>query len=280
MALAWAACSDPVPETAPDVNAKCPKIAVDNLAGQWVRVAGSSGDTSHRFEVRKKADDTYEATFILGGFQRMLAQGRTHKTSVVFTEQLTGQALKQYEAGQRTKRQLHVEPRIESCSLRMRQIVLQKSGEQEVERNLAGKDEYLPFPEGQPFSFHACTGHLFIGKAALSAKVANWELSTHGAAERSHQLGKKIPLGVWTDAAEDGDASCTFDMDLWFDDRPVKGKQKIPAGPQSKGKRHWLIKEWAAPYSGNHHFLGEWFKTCGGQRERIGVNCLDAVLHP
>lgn len=273
-------CGDDTPQKAPTANDKCPRIAVDKLDGRWVRVAGSAGDTTHRFEIKDAAGGGYDGTFILGGFERLVATGVVHKTMVIFTEVLEGEKLKQYTTGKRMKRQLHIEPRLRSCSLRVTQVGLQKKGGEEIERNLPGKDEYLPFPEGQPFSFHRCDGHLFIGKAALKSKVANWELNSNGGPKRSHQLGKKIPLGVWTDAASDGEPSCTYNMDLWFDDRPVKNQQAVPAGKTEKGKRRWFIKAWSAPYSGNHHFLVERFKTCGGTRELIGVSCLDAVLHP
>jgi hypothetical protein len=273
-------CGDDAPEEAPSGNEKCPRVAVDNLDGQWVRVSGSAGDTTHRFEVRRTSGGGYEATFIQGGFERLQATGIAHKSVVVFTEQLQGEKLKQYSRGKRMKRQLHIEPRLKSCSLRLSHVGLKKVGEKEVEQNLPGRDEYLPFPEGQPFSFHSCDGHLFLGKAALTSKAASWEMNSSGGPKRSHQLGKQIPVGVWTDAASDGDASCTYSMDLWFDDRPVKNQQALPAGKVNKGKRRWFVKEWSAPYSGNHHFLMERFRTCGGKRELIGVSCIDAVLHP
>ena len=49
---------------------------------------------------------------------------------------------------------------------------------------------------------------------------------------------------------------------------PVADSQALPAGKVTKGKRRWFVKAWSAPYSGNHHFLVERFKTCGGKRER------------
>ncbi len=274
------ACGGEPAEEAPSANSKCPKIAKDSLDGRWIRVAGSSGDTANRFEVKKTPDGGYTATFILGSFERIEAKGKIRPGDVAFTEVLTGEKLKRFQAGEATKRRIYVTPRLKKCSLQVSQLNLQMKAGKQVEIALAGRDEYLPFPDAQPFSFHTCDGPLFIGKAALKAKVANWEVSTNGGPMRSHQLGKKIPVGVWTDAATDGDASCTYDMDLWFDDRPVKDMQAIPAGKVVKGKRRWLIKEWSAPYSGNHHFMAERFKTCQGKRERIGVSCLDAVLSP
>ena len=123
-ALPWLllvlACGDTEPETAPTANEKCPNIAVDKLDGQWVRVAGSAGDTSHRFEVKDAPGGGYTATFILGGFERLKATGVVRKSAVIFTEDLTDAQLKKFNQGQRLKRQLYIEPRLQSCSLRIR----------------------------------------------------------------------------------------------------------------------------------------------------------------
>ncbi len=279
--LLAAACGGETKEEPPPVDDKCPTL--EKLAGKWVRVAGSAGDTNNRFEIRAEGDGSYTGTFILGSFDRIQAKGKVRKNDVVFTQVLDGEQLKEFNHGRHMQRRIHIEPRPRKCSLRVTHIGLVKKAGKVTEQSLPGRDEYLPFPDGQPFSFEACTGHLFLRKAALKSKIANWEISRNGGPTRSHQLGKKIPVGVWTDAKSDGDQSCTFDMDLWFDDRPMEGKQAIPAGKVDKvdkGKRRWFIKEWPAPYSGNHHFQAYRYKTCGKKRELIGVNCIDAVLHP
>ena len=86
---------------------------------------------------------------------------------------------------------------------------------------------------------------------------------------------------MWSDAGADGDVGCRYTMDLYFDDRPVEGKQAIPAGKVERDHRHWFVPEWYAPFSGNHHFQIYRYRQCdSSDRALIGVACLDAVLHP
>ena len=47
------------------------------------------------------------------------------------------------------------------------------------------------------------------------------------------------------------------------------------------GFRHWYVADWYAPYSGNHHFQVYRYRTCPGEeRTLLGVDCLEAALHP
>lgn len=77
---------------------------------------------------------------------------------------------------------------------------------------------------------------------------------------------------------------CTYDMDLWLDDRPARGKDgtrlpAVPAGDVIGGKRQRLVPACYAPDSGSHHFELHRFRTCAdGKRELVGVACLEAVL--
>jgi len=272
-------CGEEPKDDAAASNSKCPRIGMDTLEGRWVRVAGSAGDTTSRFEIHRD-DQGYTGWFILGNFERIATRGVARTSDVAFTQVLNASEEKLYTAGKLQKRRIYVMPRQKSCSLKVTQVKVGMSVGAEQEMSMRSREEYLPFPEGQPFAFRPCDEHLYIGKAALKRSIANWQKGTHNAPERSHKLGKKIPLAAWTDAASDGDASCTFDMDLWFDDRPMKDHQAVPAGKVKKGTRHWLIQEWYAPYSGNHHFQAYRYKTCNGKRELIAVNCLDAMLHP
>jgi len=266
---------------------KCPKIHLDRMAGQWIKVQGSAADHTHRFELTAAPGTAeggevgaYTMWYTGGGFEKRTLEGTRRDSDFKFTEQATGKRKAAFEAGDGSITRLYVEPRLDKCALRISVVdVVMKDGK-EVERGKPGFVEYLPFPEGQTLTFRPCTGDLFIGKAASDRALADKQREEQGGADPNHSLGEAIPVGGWSDAAADGDAACTYDMDLYFDDRPVEGQTALAAGEVKDGQRHWSVPAWNAPYSGNHHFQIYRYKTCAGAaRELVGVSCLEAVLH-
>ena len=263
---------------------KCPKIHMDRMAGQWIKVNGKAADHTYRFELMAdgagESVQKYTMWYTGGGFTKRVLQGERRDHDFKFTEVAEGKRKADFEAGEQGIVRLYVEPKLDSCALRISELEVKMKEGKEVEQAKPGFVEYLPFPENQPFSFRPCDGQLFLADAAKSKAVADKQVEALMGPDPATSLGEAIPVAAWTDAAADGDAACAYDMDLYFDDRPVKDKQAVPAGEVKDGSRHWYVEAWSAPYSGNHHFQIFRNRTCdGGQRELIGVSCLEAVLN-
>ena len=275
ISLGLSGCGEDEPASAPPAEDKCPAVSMDGLFGQWIMVDGKRGDQTHRFEIRREGPELW---LVDGGFTRRRMKGEKRQKDYVFTEVANGRRAAAVEAGEEGLVRLFVEPWKQQCSLRVTRVeVLQKDGK-ETERPTPGFKEYLPFPENVAFNFRPCDGPLFLGDAARDARVADQQAAA-GGPEPSHALGEAIPVGAWSVAAEDGAADCTYDMDLFFDDRPVEGRQNVPAGQVDGERRAWRVDAWSAPYSGNHHFEIWRYRTCAdGQRTLIDSRCLEAVL--
>lgn len=263
---------------------KCPKIHMDRMAGQWIKVQGKAADHTYRFELSAQGTaepvQKYTMWYTGGGFTKRVLEGVRRDSDFKFTEVPSGKRKADFEAGEQAIVRLYVEPKLDKCALRVSELEVTMKEGKEVERPKPGFVEYLPFPEGQPFTFRPCDGELFLAKAAKDKAVADKQLAELGGPDPATMLGEAIPVGTWSPVAEDGDPACTYDMDLYFDDRPVKDKQALPAGAPQGDFRPWYIEAWSAPYSGNHHFQIFRYRTCeGGERELIGVSCLEAVLN-
>ena len=94
-------------------------------------------------------------------------------------------------------------------------------------------------------------------------------MTANGEATGYHELGT-IPVGTWSEVAKDGDQSCSFEMDLYFDGRLIDGGTGIAAGPVDGEYRHWTYT-WEAPYSGNHNFELYRYRKCGDERTLLGI---------
>ncbi len=258
---------------------KCPKIHMDRMAGQWIKVNGKAADHTVRFELNAE-DGGYGMWYTGGGFSKRVLEGERRDSDFKFTEVPEGKRKTDFESGEQGIVRLYVEPKLDKCALRVSEMEVKMKEGKEVEHPKPGFIEFLPFPEGQPFTFRPCDGELFLAGAAKDKAVADKQTEELGGADPATGLGEAIPVAAWTDAAADGAETCSYDMDLYFDDRPVKDKQAVPAGEVKDGSRHWYVEAWSAPYSGNHHFQQYRYKTCdGGERELIGVSCLEAVLN-
>ncbi len=260
---------------APPAEDKCPKVSMDALWGQWILVDGKRGDHTHRLELRQDGPTMW---LVDGGFTRRVMKGEKRADDYVFTEVPSADKAAKVEAGAASLLRMFVKPDKAKCALRVLTVEVSQKDGAESEKPRPGFKEYLPFPDHVAFNFRPCDDTLFLGDAAKDWKKAEAQLG-NGGADPSHPLGEAIPVGAWSVAAEDGDAACTYDMDLFFDDRPVKDKQGLPAGAVQGDRRQWLVDAWSAPYSGNHHFEAWRYKTCdGGSRELVAVSCLEAVL--
>ncbi|MFM2246501.1 MAG: hypothetical protein RL071_2575 [Pseudomonadota bacterium] len=283
-ALGGCATEAPPPAAAED---KCPRVTMD-LEGQWLRVNGNAGDPKHRFEVQKKGADTV-IWYVGGAFTKKELRGERRDTDWRFTQAVSGAQEEAFKKGELELTRVFVEPQKKLCALRVSvgTVKWDAAANKERETIAPGFQEFLPMPEGGTFTFRPCDGTLFFAKAAADWTVAEAELKNGGAVFNT-ALGEALSVGAWTDAAADGDAACTYDMDLYFDDKPAKDKENKARGPAAAGavvstpagdKRPWTVPDWFAPWSGNHHFEVYRYRSCaGGPRELLGVSCSEAVL--
>ena len=267
--------SEPAAPSAETPASKCPKVSMDGLAGHWILYAGKAVP-DHRFQVVQAAGGGYELWLTAGGFTKLRLAGETRSSDIKFTEVPTADREARYKAGALALSRLYVEPRPADCSLRVTAMDLQWAGDKEVERAKGTFQTYveLPAEQASALTFRPCDGPLFIGDAAKDKKVADQQLAESGAPSPGYPLGEANPLGV---------PGCTYDMDLYFDDKKALNADKTPRGPvaagaEAGGQRHWFVGDWYAPYPGNHHFEVYRYRTCAGaERTLIGVNCLEAV---
>ncbi|HCH66548.1 MAG: hypothetical protein CL927_17650 [Deltaproteobacteria bacterium] len=258
-------------------------FALEKLDGQWIRIDGNRGDHTHRFAFHRAGDAT-ELWYTNGGFTKRRMEGELRKSDWRFTEILDADEAARWKSGTRDKARLYVKSKPASGGLQVTEVTVQSKDGGESEKPKGGFQEYVPFPESTPFTFRPCDGPLFLGPAASDSAEAAKQLKEEGGPFPGHALGKAIPVGVFTEAAADGDASCTYDMDLFFDDRPATdeggaAQSALAAGDVVDGQRAWLVSGWYAPYSGNHHFQMYRYRTCeGAERTLLGVQCLEAVL--
>lgn len=251
------------------------------MPGEYLRIEGTLPDPKLRFRIIDDGDGTWTMWYIDGGLQRRLMDGVKRESDLAFTEIPDARKKAAYEAGNEALKRLYVEPKMETCALQVkhRDVTLEAGAEKEVMSMATG--EFVRFPKGHDLGWQPCDGPLFLNEAATDHAVAKAQLAETGSPKFDHEMGEAIPAAAWSDAAADGDAACTFDMDLYFDHKPVaEGGKNVPAGPVTDGARQWLVPAWRAPWTGNHLFEMQRYRTCGGgQRELIGVSCLEAALN-
>ncbi|MBN1334826.1 MAG: hypothetical protein JXB39_02585 [Deltaproteobacteria bacterium] len=272
-------------EPPPPPEDPCPNVHVEKLAGDWIKVVGSKADHRSRMRI-SGTPDAYEMILVPGNFDRVRLRGRVSGESVDFEQVLTEEQEGEVLSGDRIRNRLSVRPTKAKCALRVRTDMV--SVQNGVERTRTGAvEEYVTFPEDFTFTFDPPDGPLFMDAAAKSRTAMEAEIRERGGPNPEGTHSTAIPVGVFVPADQDGDPSCTYDFDLYFDDQPYKGEsgnlsdgQRLAAGEVQDGYRHWYVPAWYAPYSGNHHFEMFRYRTCSGKpRERIAVQSLDALLY-
>ena len=275
LGLSLGACQ---PEPVPPPPDPCPEIADDNLAGDWIKVYGARGDHKNRFRITGDMDN-YTAYLIPGFFDHIAMTGEHREHDFAFTQVMTAQEEADWKNGNRRRYRMYVEPYKKKCSLRVviAELWYYDGVEKEKPRG-NGYEEFLPFPTDTEFTYLPADEPLFLGQAAKNRQTAEAQMARLGEPDPAHGFGEAIPVGVFSQVSQDGPDTCTYDMDLYFDDQPVDGKQHVPAGDVQGGWRHWYEPAWYAPYAGNHHFELYRYRTCSGKRERIAISGLEAVL--
>jgi hypothetical protein len=272
LSLLALACT-PAEEPVAVVEDPCPEIALDKLAGDWIKVEGSKG--VHDFRVRVNADNS--AVYVDGGNTRRKMSGELRENDLVLTEVPDAARKAAVEAGEDNLKRLYLEPNKKTCAVRASEMHVTMKDGKEIEKpvNKTPYIEFLPFPEGQVFSFSLCEDTLYVEEAAKNWKVAEKEIK-RGEVNKVASLGESIPVAAWSIAAEDGDAACTYTVDTWFDGRP---KEAGIAASAVSGERRQYLHNFNAPYSGYHLLEMHRYKQCdGGEKELIAVDCLEAVL--
>lgn len=269
--------AEPDQAAAPDVPEKCRNVHVDRLAGDWIAVRGSAADPKTRVRIAPGTDGAdYEAWFIGGFFQRKRLAGVKRDKDVQFTEIPDDRKKAAVEAGDETLVRVYLQPSLKDCAVKSFVGTVDKAGKEQVPPNGV---EFVGFPsqEGVTFAFQPPVERVFLGAAAKDRAVADKQVAELGGPDPAHEMGA-VPVGLFTSVESDGDPSCTYDMDVYFDDQRIEELVKTPAGEAKDGWRHWY-HEYDAPYSGNHHFELHRFRTCdGGERELIEVAAIEGIL--
>jgi len=278
MILLAAGCGATGEVEAPAVEDKCPEISMEGFAADWIKVKGNSGDHKTRLRVVNEGG-TWTGWYVGGFFKKMTMTGVLRSNDLKLTEVMDGEAQAAFEAGERTKTRIYLEPNKKRCAMRVMEVAVSSGEGGEKEAQKGGYIEYLPFPPGQEFTYRPTTEALFLGEAADKYAVAEEQLKEKGGPDPLTALGEAVPVGMWSDAEADGAAEgCAYDMDLYFDDRPLDGGQAVAAGEVADGRRHWR-HDFYAPYSGNHNFEMYRYRTCGGGRELIAAAGIEGILN-
>jgi len=269
------ACPEPAPQMDPLEAAaakKCPTVHLDRLAADWIV---ASGDVKTRLRIQADGDG-YTAFYTGGLFNPMTLKGVKRDKDVRFEEVPSASRLALEASGTAKRRTLlFVQPNYRACSLQVFTGVTDGAKEAVA----TSPTEFLSFPETPTvFSFEPYSEPLFVGEAAQKKAVADKQLEEIGA-PKPDVGGGTVPVAAWSKVAADGDPSCTYDMDLYFDDQLVPELTKQPAGAVDGDSRLWSYN-WSAPYAGNHTFQIYRYRTCaGGERARIGIAGIEAILY-
>lgn len=272
------ACGEPAEEAKPEkpIPEACKAVSLEHMAGDWLLARGTTADPATRLRVMGDAATGYTAWYTGGAFTKVSMTGtvKADDGKVVFVEEPTPEKARRVAADAGSLAVLHVTPDVPHCVLQVQIRSKNGAGKEEI----VEKTEFGAFPKasGITLAWQPATEPAFLGESAKDKKKADAELAELGEPRPDAPFGK-VPVGAFSKAEADGDPSCTFDMDLWFDDQPAQ--QKVPAGEVKDGFRSWF-HEWDAPYSGNHFFEIHRYATCGGgERKLLGIAAVSAVLN-
>ena len=118
------------------------------------------------------------AVYVDGGNTRREMSGKMRENDLVLTEVPDAVRKAAVEAGEDNVKRLYLEPNKKKCSVRASEMFVTLKDGKEIEKpvNKTPYIEFLPFPEGQIFSFSLCEDTLYVEEAAKSWKVAEKEI--------------------------------------------------------------------------------------------------------
>lgn len=254
---------------------KCPQVHLDRMEGDWVLTKGAAADPKTRLRLVKEGEG-YVAYFVDGFYTKYALEVKVRDDDAMLTEQPVGRRKGLVDAGEAALVRLYLTPKYETCSMHVNKGTFSPSNDKE---DVSPKTiEFVPFPPmEEKLSYHPADGDLFLDDAAKDKKKADKQLEEL-MMPKAETEAVPLTVGTWTDAASDGDAGCTFDFDLYLNDRLQSANVQIAAGPVEDGFRHW-VHEWEpANYEGNDHIEMARYRTCGGPRTLIGVSAIEAVF--
>lgn len=278
-ALACGGASDdaPAPPSLEEqASAKCPRVHMDKMAGDWIL---ATGDPKTRMRVLESGGETL-LWYIDPAFSnhKLELVGTKRDSDWRFDERPRGARKRLVEEGGAAKKRVYLDPKVRKCAVEVVTGTVDDAGE---ERIAPKAKEFLQFPEqqGVVFSYRPHDAPLFVGEAATDKAKADAQVEELGEPRRDAEMGT-VPVGGWSAVADDGETSCTYTFDAYFDHRPVDGAQGVEVAAVEEGAehRHWT-HTFEAPYTGNHTFELFRYRTCdGGERELLGVMGIDAAL--
>ncbi len=258
---------DPYEEAA---SKKCPAVHLDRMNVAWIH---TSGQPTRRFEITREGD-VWAMNQLEIAARPIAYRGELREKDVRFVEQPSAEKKAFLDRGEATLNVAYVSPNFRNCALDVFVGTLDNKGKEALPPK---PEEYLPMPPSEVvFSYQPWTEHVFLGEAAKKRAVAEKELAERDAPRGDVEFGEAVPVAAWSKAAADGDAACSYDMDLFFDGQRVM--EKVPAGAVEGEWRPWRHL-WNAPYSGNHSFEIYRFRTCAdGKRTPLGVAGIEAIM--
>jgi hypothetical protein len=249
---------------------KCPAVHLDRMNIAWVH---GSGQPTRRMEIVREGE-AWSLHQVEIAARPIGYKGEKREKDVRFIEIPSAEKQAFIARGEATLNVAYVAPNFRNCALDVFVGTVDAKGKETLPPR---PEEYLPMPSaGVVFSFQPWTDAVFLGDAAMKRATAEKELAERDAPRADVQFGEAVPVAAWTQVEADGDAACTYDMDLYFDGQRVE--EKVPAAAPEGGWRAWRHL-WNAPYSGNHSFEIYRFRTCAdGARTLIGVAGTEAIL--
>ena len=244
-------------------NEKCPNVHIDKLATDWII---ATGDPKNRMRILE-TETGYTAWLTDGFFTKREYVGTKRADDVRFTEVPTGKRKQRIDNDEENRIRFYAKPTLRKCAIQVFFGVVNNAGTEQIAPTAK---EYLAFPESPAvFSFQPPGEPLFLGKAATNKNLADKELADAGEASGYHEFGT-IPVGAWSTVSADGDPSCQYEMDLFFDGRLIENGSGVTGTEVNGDLRHWTYT-WEAPYSGNHNFEMYRYRKCGDERTLLGI---------
>ncbi|MCB9664600.1 MAG: hypothetical protein H6732_10850 [Alphaproteobacteria bacterium] len=264
-------------EAAPGLEAqaaaKCPRVHLDRLPGDWVV---ATGDPERRFRVVQEGTETL-LWFVDPGFSnhKLELVGTRRDTDWRFDERPRGARAELVASGGEAPKRVYVAPRLQKCSVEVYAGVALPDGKEAIPTKPV---EYLQFPDqpGLVLTYRPADEPLFLDAAAGRRAEAQRQLAEQGAPTFA-AAADTVEVAAWTQATADGDAACAYTADAYVDGRPVEAAQGVAATVVGEDRRWAVSLEGLG--SGNHTFELYRYRACeGAGRELLAVAALGAVV--
>ncbi len=274
--LCLAGCKTEAP-AAPVVDPCKDFFDIDNPTGDWMWARGTSSvpqpDVNYRVRFVKDGD-TVEALYV-HDLDRWQMTGTRRETDWLFTSDVLlpadeAEAFKTGNEDGEKRFSTHAYLSIDDqCHVDWTDGYTTFVAGAESERTDGlGRKRLAPVSESTVFSYAPCTEKLLAAEANNSQRAAQTMIDEGVVPLLTGDSGTLV---AWTDAAADGDPSCTYTFDYYWD-----GQQKDlgRTTAQIKGDHRRWTHRIDLTFIGSHPVTFERYRTCGeGDRELIGTAC-------